>query len=330
MNRKRKNPPHHKSLAAYEEGVNKVLDLLDVADTTKALGRISKIYKTIEEKETAIKELCDLLGVTHIGNAKNKINGLLRKTNERNIAEVYGLDYSFLSRNSKAWTMTIKGQDDPRKVIQQWEKNAECDRKMCLTAYFTGLEAAERAAQEANYDEVEVSQVVESWHDQMKEKYDELSAPEFWLEFKGSAIGVNVERSDKPPVALTEAIRMIQEYTHQTIYLDLISAGSSLGTVPRSQFNRWDSRFKSFEQMHVKEGVSLLKEFAAQITSYAVHRMVHGPQSWPTPDEEAKLFSILAPPEVNPYTAEFMVDDNSKLSEIMAHYYQLSGTNLSS
>jgi hypothetical protein len=330
MTKKPRNPPHRKYLAGYEEGVNKVLDLLDVADCTKALGRINKIYKTLEEKERVIVEFCEMLGVGHIGNAKNKIRALLRKTNERNIAEIYGLDHSFLNHNSKAWAMTIKGQDDPRKVIQQFEKDAEYDRKMCTAAYFTALEAAEKVAQEAGYTEEEVAQVVESWHEQMKESYDELSAPEFWLEFKGSVIGVNIDRADKPPVMFAEAIRLVQEFSYSTLCQELCSASStSLGTIPRSQFDRWDSKWKSFEQMNAKEGVIEMKKFAAEVVGKAVHRMVFGIDSWPKAEEESKLFGILAPDDVNPYGNEFCPNANTSLSEVMAWYSQRLGMSLS-
>jgi hypothetical protein len=300
MTRNRKTLSIVTKAIELEGQIAEVLDLLNVADLDKAKGRIGKLYRTIEDKDNTLKELCELLGVTHVGNAKNKINGMLRKVNERNIAEVYNLDYSFLQRNSKAWTMTIKGQDDPKKVIQQWEKNAECDRKMCFTAYLTGLEAAERAALEEGYEGVEVAQVVEGWHEQMKERYDELSAPEFWLEFKGSVIGINIERSDKPPVMFAEAIRMVQEFSYSTLCQQLIASNKVIGTIPRSQF-------------------------AAEIVGKAVHRMVHGGGSLPTSTEESKLFALLAPTEVNPYLNEFMLDSNTELAEVMAHYQQLTG-----
>jgi hypothetical protein len=122
-----------------------------------------------------------------------------------------------------------------------------------------------------------------------------------------------------------EAIRMVQDYSYATLCQQLIASNKVIGSIPRSQFDRWDSKWQSFKAMSVTEGTLEMKKFAAEVIGKAVHRMVHGNSSMPTGAEESKLFALLAPEEVNPYLNEFMLDSNTELAEVMAHYQQLTG-----
>jgi hypothetical protein len=317
---------HYESL---RKQIFAVLDLLKVKDLTKALGRIEKLYSTIKSLEETIQEICDLTNTTHIGNAKNKINGLLRKSGDMRIAaQKYNLDTSFLKGVGARWERTAPGKNQLQ-IVENLQKNIDRQRSIVTEYYHKYLDQIVLFCEKEGLSETDTREQVERWHTAMVEDFDLLSATEFFEKYYGDFHNLSVLPKEPASVMLVEALPLVRSVVPERIYQELTDEQSNLGYITQHTFNIWNETVASAMSMRHADALKAISDLKVKIVGTALYRVLKGPESLPNVGAESNtLTMLLADPEVNPYSSEFILTDKTTLFELMKEYAQYAEVKL--
>jgi hypothetical protein len=313
----------------------KLLNDLKALEQHLGVNNVYNIVGKVNGLETEVKELTEIknwfveeTGTRDIGQAKKRVSALMNKagTNKVALAEKYNLDTSFLQGIGDKWDKRGEGRDQ-LKVFASMEKKIEHQRRLVTESYIFMLELVEQKVEEAEYDYERALAVMVAWHEEMEEKYHELTALEFWQEFKGNALNLNLnlDKGTKT-VKLVEAKNYCENYYPTLLVSETFADEERLGVIYEHTLVNWDKKKIKARDLPKKEREYVLRGLALEVMSLALYRNVKGPTmnqgqpANPKAQELILLANLLALPEDQSQAPLIELNDSTQLDEMVATY----------
>ena len=316
-----------KKVWEYFQQIDFLGEIFGVANIHNLAKKAKRVLEERNLYKSELEEFCAIAGLEGIrqrANAKARFRNLMSRNNS-DAAKSYGLDASFLDKIGEKWDKSGVGES-PEAMIKSWNKKVTDQRELVQEAYNYCLRHVEELAREANYSEDRILEVVRSYHDSMVEDFHELTVAEFWQAYRGNFVGAIVLPHDKEEqVPLANALGFVQEVAPATVYQNVVACGTVLSTISKTLFQKWEVRATEANQKIFKAGREELVNLMVDIIGIAVHRLTIDNAGLPDVTQRSALTAILAPVDLNPYGAEYCVDENTTLEQVMGYYLQNVG-----
>lgn len=295
----------------------------------KVIQKVHKLESEIKTLSDTVKEFISVTQTSNKGDAKQRIQALMARHSDLKVSlfDRYNLDCTFLEGIGECWDKA--GETDTPEEIRNFEKKIAKQRETVKDAYFYFAQRFEDEIKDAPYTEDEIRVKVTECYEVMREDFDLLTATQFWMEYRGMYMGIQIAQTTPETVPLVEAIRLVQTVAPSTLYAESTAAGKVLGDVPNSLFQRWEARAQNAIEKKYGEGREELCKLMADILGVAIHRLTIQEPYLPTAIQNVTLQRILLPSDYNPYGAEYCIGDDTTLSEVMGYYMQNLGTSAS-
>jgi hypothetical protein len=314
----------------YYRNVAEVMNLLGIENDNDVnlLRNVKRLQKELAKAEKTIKELVELTCTRDVGQALSRVTALMNKAGASKVAlaEKYNLDTSFLQGIGDKWDKRGEGRDQ-LKVFASMEKKIELQRQWVTEAYIFMLELVEQTAEEAEYDYERAQALMVAWHEDMEEKFHELTALEFWQEFKGNALklNLNLDKGSKT-VSLVEAKHLCQDYYPALLVSELFADEEQLGEIYEHRLTSWEEKADKARTLSKKEREYELRRYALEVMSLALYRNIKGPtmnrgqQANPKAQELILLANLLALPEDQSQEPLVELNDSTQLYDMVTAY----------
>ena len=308
----------------------KLLNDLKALEQHLSVNNVYNIVGKVNGLEAEVKELTEIknwfveeTGTRDIGQAKKRVSALLNKAGASKVAlaEKYNLDTSFLQGIGDKWDKRGEGRDQ-LKVFASMEKKIEHQRRLVTESYTFMLELVEQKVEEAEYDYERALAVIVAWHEDMEEKFHELTALEFWQEFKGNALNLdlNLGKGEKT-VKLAEAKHFCEKYYPVLLVSEAFADEERLGVIYEHRLETWTELDIKARDKPKKEREYARRGIASHVMSLVLYRNANGPDSgWPHPAEATLLANLVTLPEDQSQTPLIELNDSTQLDEIVATY----------
>ena len=313
----------------------KLLNDLKVLEQHLGVNNVYNIVGKVNGLEAEVQRLTDIrdwfiqqTGTKDIGQAKSRVSSLLNKAGNTKVvlAEKYTLDTSFLQGIGDKWDKQGEGRDQ-LKVFANMEKKIEHQRRIVTEAYTFMLELVEQKVEEAEYDYERAHAVMIAWHEEMVEKFHEQTALEFWQEFMGNALKLNLNlEKGSTTVKLIEAKHYCENYYPTLLISETFADDERLGEVYEHTLVNWDKKKIKARDLPKKEREYVLRGLALEVMSLALYRNVKGPTmnqgqpAYPVAQELILLANLLALPEDQSQAPLIELNDSTQLDEMVATY----------
>jgi hypothetical protein len=314
----------------YYRNVAEVMNLLGIEsdNDVNLLRSVKCLQKELATAERTINEFVEISQTKDKCAAKKRFSSLMNKTGASRVAlaEKYTLDTSFLQGIGDKWDKQGEGRDQ-LKVFASMEKKIEHQRRLVTEAYTFMLELVEQKVEEAEYDYERAHAVMVAWHEEMVEKFHELDALEFWQEYKGNTLNLNLnlEKGSKT-VKLIEAKHYCENYYPTLLISETFADEERLGEIYEHTLVNWDKKKIKARDLPKKEREYVLRGLALEVMSLALYRNVEGPTmnqgqpAYPVAQELILLANLLALPEDQSQAPLIELNDSTQLDEMVATY----------
>ena len=326
MAKQSRNFGYESELKKFNISVWKLLDQLEVDNVPNAIRKICSMQSIIEKKESELQEYLALTGTTQHGNAKQRIQSLLKKaTDRRTVSERYNLDTTFLQGIGSHWDKKGTG-DNEVEVVRSVTKSLDRQRVLVSKAYHTFLDSVLTNCQDEGLDDTFTSAEVERWHSAMKDDFNLLTVSEFWQKYLGDLYDITVMPKEPQTVLLHDALPLIKLYAPIKVYQELYDDDPDrLGYIPSYKFDKWNDRAAGLKQLSGAAQTTEKYTLTSEILSEAVYRRIEGPEAILNPGvDETTLRFILTHDDINPYRREFAVSDDTTFLKVHELYLQYS------
>jgi hypothetical protein len=312
----------------------KLLNNLKVLEQHLGVNNVHNIVGKINGLEAEVKRLAEIKDwfiekteTKDIGQAKSKVEAALRKAgaNKVALAEKYNLDTSFLQGIGDRWDKQGEGRDQ-LKIFTSMEKKLEHQRRLVSESYSYMLELVEQKAEEAEYDYEQTLEVITAWHNEMEEQFHELTALEFWQEYKGSTLNLDLNLAKKEKtVELSEAKKYCEDYYPALLLSQTFANSESLGTVPLALMEKWGELYAKYEPItNPKDKRQKMFSLARVVMKKAIYRKAEGNTSTPTIAQDNLLEQLLTLDEFNSHEKSNELNENTQLDDILSEFISLS------
>ena len=288
---------------------------------------VNKLKNDLTLKESQLQRIFDTIGTDDFGSGIQMIEGFMRNESKARVTifQKYNLDTSvFENRISPKWD-TDGGSGFDWEVYQTFTKKTAHQRKMVFQAASYMLELVEAEAKKAGYDYENTREAILSWHEEMLEKFDELTAREFWQEYMGDRINVDLRpKTKEKQYSLVEFKKFCEPYYPALLLSEAFEDEKQIGTIGETQAEGWDKEYtNAVRAKNVEETNYLLRRLAARVMSIVIYRCTYGPDAlWPNLDEENLLVQLATLPEDQAQTVGFEIQDSTQLDELTSTFIQ--------
>ena len=313
----------------YYKNISEVMNLLGIENDNDVnlLRSVKCLLKELTIAEKTINEFVEISQTKDQGTAKKRFSSLMNKVgaNKVALAEKYNLDTSFLQGIGDRWDKQGEGRDQ-LKVFASMEKKLEHQRRLVSESYTYMLELVEQKAEEAEYDYEQTLEVIAAWHNEMEEKFHELTALEFWQEYKGSTLNLDLNLTKKEKtVELSEAKKYCEDYYPALLLSQTFANPESLGTVPLALMEKWGELYAKYEPIaNPKDKRQKMFSLARVVMKKAIYRKAEGTTSAPTIAQDNLLEQLLTLDEFNSHEKPNELNENTQLDDILSEFISLS------
>lgn len=324
--------PVDREYAKQQNLLNKLLDILDDADTLHnaiqiATSKTNKVASLMEDYENLVTEICELTGTKNIGAAKKRISAVMKKA-PLGVAEKFELDTTFLDKPSPAWKVKLVIEDDNwEKKKLEWDRTKERWRKSASNMYSSYLDEVLKTCAEEQVEDEELPLYIKQAHDHFREVYLTVSYVELFRQFD-EEIDINLEVVQSASmVDFADCLAFTKDYTFQKLWKELNQQSSTLGQISKMQFDRYESVYTTAQGEPYSAGYPKLRDLAKRITAAMIERFVGG-ESWPRPEDESRLLMLLSTADEDQRAEDWDIDDSTPLTKFVAFYSQLQGARI--
>ncbi len=315
------------SFGKHLRSLDALLDALGADTLHNACQKVDKLQNEIKKEKLKSEEYLQLTQTNDHGEAKQRVRALMNKAGATKVAltEKYSLDASFLDGIGDLWDKQGEGRDQ-LKVFASMEKKLEHQRRMVSEAYTYMLELVEQKAAETNYTWEQTLEVITVWHEEMKERFHELTALEFWQEYKGNMLNLDLKlNQEEKTVNLAEAKKYCEEYYPALLLTQTFANSENLGTVPLYTMNKWGEIYaKAIQIPYPKERRKELFNLARAVMKKAIFRKAEGATATASIEQDNLLEQLLTADEYNPYEKTTGIDETTQLEDILNEFISLT------
>ena len=322
-----KTPSWLANAARYVETITRICEKLQVDNANNLEKKVYKLIEELEKERTRNGEYLQLTQTNDHGEAKQRVRALMNKAGTAKIAltEKYNLDASFLEGIGDMWDKQGEGRDQ-LKVFASMEKKLEHQRRMVSEAYTYMLDLVEQKTAEANYAREQTLEVITVWHEEMKERFHELTALEFWQEYKGNMLNLdlNLNKTEKT-ASLYEAKVYCEEYYPALLLTQTFTDPQTLGTVPLYTLEKWGEIYAKATQIaDPKAKRKELFTLARTVMKKAIFRKAEGTEAVPSIEQDNLLEQLLTLDEYSPYGKTTGLSETTQLNDILSEFIFLT------
>jgi hypothetical protein len=324
------------SFEKHLRSLDALLDALGADTLHNACQKVDKLQNEIKKEKLKSEEYLQLTQTNDHGEAKQRVRALMNKAGATKVAlialiEKYNLDASFLRGIGDMWDKQGEGRDQ-LKVFASMEKKLEHQRRIVTEAYTYMLELVEQKAAEANYTWEQTLEVITVWHDEMKERFHELTALEFWQEYKGNMLNLNLKlNQEEKTVNLAEAKTYCEEFYPALLLTQTFANPEDLGTVSIYTMNVWgEIHSKALGRTNPEEKRNELYELARTVMKTAIFRKaiqaegIEGDEAHPTTERYSLIEQLITLDEFSPYGKNLSINENTELDDILNEFISLT------
>jgi hypothetical protein len=322
-----KTPSWLTNASRYVEAITRICEKLQVDNANNLEKKVYKLIDELEKERIRNGEYLQLTQTNDHGEAKQRVRALMNKAGATKVAltEKYNLDVSFLDGIGDLWDKQGEGRDQ-LKVFASMEKKLEHQRRMVSEAYAYMLELVEQKAAEAKYTREQTLEVMTVWHEEMKERFHELTALEFWQEYKGNMLNLDLKlNQEEKTVNLIEAKKYCEEYYPALLLNQTFANSEDLGTISLYTMERWGGIYaKASNISNPLERRKELYNLARSVMKTAIFRKAEGKEAIPSLEQNNLLEQLLTSEEYNPYEKTSGINETTELDDILNEFISLT------